>query len=469
MTGLIGKEDFVMDNELQATRLGESTSSRFLNQDIVKKNDGDPHNLSLRGTLIGEESDFEKSLRVTTVHSVAVETVSVPIPASVPSPAPAEPLKVPSADKQEDRDEYAFSLKNYNEGDIIQGVVLAIEKAGIFVDIGYKCEGFVSNEELGETNKSSLKAGDQVMLFILQLETREGYTLLSKRLADWELAWKEAYQLYKLKEVVEVIVENMVKGGLVVRYQGLRGFIPSSLVNRAHSDHLSDLVGQKIPACFVEVDKKRKKIIFSNKTPDHPSDILSRSSAFDALEVGQVISGRVTSIKDFGAFVNINGIEGLVHISELSWDRIDRVDDVLKVGDVMDVFILGIDKENRKVSLGLKQLTPDPWEKVEQVYPVGSIANGVVSRITSFGAFVKLEHGLEGLVHISELSHQHIHHVEDVVKIGDTVQVKVLRVIPEEQKIGLSIKQLEDVQHEETIPQDDSADEVSIPDIEVDE
>ncbi|MEK6557326.1 MAG: S1 RNA-binding domain-containing protein, partial [Candidatus Margulisiibacteriota bacterium] len=425
-----------------------------------------------------------KSLRVTTVHTVSVtekvidqpapqvetESIHVPVPISTPPPpAPLASVITPAPDKEDDGDEYSFSLKNYNEGDIIPGILLGIEKAGVFVDIGYKCEGFVSNEELGETNKSSLKVGDQVMLFILQLETREGYTLLSKRLADWELAWKEAYQLYKMKEVVEVIVENMVKGGLVVRYQGLRGFIPSSLVSRSHSDQLSDLVGQKIPACFVEVDKKRKKIIFSNKTPDRQNDSISRSSAFDSLEVGQVISGRVTSIKDFGAFVNINGIEGLVHISELSWDRIDRVEDVLKVGDVMDVFILGIDKENRKVSLGLKQLTPDPWEKVEEVYPLNSIANGVVSRITSFGAFVKLEHGLEGLVHISELSHNHIHHVEDIVKIGDHVRVKVLRVIPEEQKIGLSIKQLADVQSEEDASQDESVDEVSTPELEVNE
>jgi len=154
-----------------------------------------------------------------------------------------------------------------------------------------------------------------------------------------------------------------------------------------------------------------------------------------------VVKGRITSIKDFGAFVNINGIEGLIHISEISWDRIDKVEDILKVGDTLDVFILGIDKDSKKISLGLKQLTPDPWAKVDEMYPIDSIVKGKVSRITAFGAFIKLEKGLEGLVHISELSYEHVKKVEDVVNIGDELEIKVLRIIPEEQKIGLSLKQ----------------------------
>ncbi len=467
-----------MVNEFEATKLNVINPAEVIPAQDVKVYKSDSLNLSLKGTTLGEESEFEKSLKgsipeseeiaiseplkavedkivnseeKTEVSFTVIEETQVddtieqknivPDQTTEISQAQVKNEQVYKESKKEDvtNDVYGMALKNYNIGDIIKGTVLSIEKAGIFVDIGYKCEGFVANEEV--SGKNLIKIGDIVLLYLMQLETKEGYTLLSKKRADWELTWKEAYQLYKLKEVVEVNVENTVKGGIVVNYKGLKGFIPSSLISRSKSEQLNNLVGTDLPVIFVEVDKKRKKIIFSNKSVDR-QEASDAPNPLDSLEVGQVIKGKVTSIKDFGAFVNINGVEGLIHISEISWDRIDKVEDVLKVGDLIDVFILGIDKDSRKVSLGLKQLSPDPWEKVEEIYPIGSTVNGTISRITTFGAFVKLEKGLEGLIHISELSHDHVKKVEDVVHSGQQVEVKVLRIIPEEQKIGLSIKQL---------------------------
>lgn len=443
-----------MTNEMEATKLGDVKD--LFSDDIKPVMASEGLNLSLRGTSMGEESEFEKSLKAanpepSTDIEPTPQTESTPVAAPVEEPAEvvAEAYpKSPRVLKMEEEDEvYGMSLKNYTEGDVIKGTVLSIEKAGVFVDIGFKCEGFVANEELG-IPKNEITEGEVITLVILQLETKEGYTLLSKRRADWEGAWKEAYQSYKLKEPVDIKVESSVKGGLVVSFKGLRGFIPSSLVSRNKADDLNALIGETMSANVIEVDKKRKKIIFSTKSHERPADN-SKSEALEALEVGQVVNGRVTSTKEFGAFVNINGIEGLIHISEISWDRIEKVEDILHVGDMIDVFILGVDKEAKRVSLGLKQLTPDPWEKVEETYPIGRVITGTISRTTTFGAFVKLTEGLEGLIHISELSHNHVKHVDDVVKVGQEVTVKVLRVIPEEQKIGLSLKALEEVIEED--------------------
>lgn len=416
--------------ELKGTKLGETKNKFFEEQPATAEPDS--LNLSLKGTILGEKSDFENSLKDKSKEFKIEEQQNS------------------SEDKttqEEPSDIYDIALKDYSEGDIITGTLISIEKAGVFVDIKYKCEGFISNDELGSTNpneiKEKLKEGEQISVFILKLESKEGYTILSKKRADWELAWKEAYQAYKLKEVIEVKVINAVKGGLVAYYKDIRGFIPASMVDKPKETNLNDFINKTLPATFVEVDKKRKKIIFSNKLSGYASK--NNDAIFDALEVGQVIKGRVSSVKKFGAFVNINNVEGLIHISELSWDRIEKVEDIVTIGDEIDVFILGIDRDNKKISLGLKQLNPDPWETVEETYPIGTICKGTVNRIVTYGAFIKLEKGLEGLIHISELSEEHIKQVEDIISVGSEVTVKILRIIPEEQKIGLSIKQAQNL------------------------
>jgi small subunit ribosomal protein S1 len=414
-----------MIDNFKATKLGDDENSDYFQTNVpIESNYLD--NLSLKGTVIGKESEFEESLKKnqeTEKSSTDSTTNSM------------------SEEKM-----YGMDIKDYSPGEIVQGTIISIEKAGVFVDIQFKCEGFVSNEELNMSSeeKENLSIGEKLRLMLIQLETKEGYSILSKKRADWELAWDDALESKEKKEYVEAEIINAVKGGLVANYNGLRGFIPASLVTRTKDEPLKSFINKKIQTQLIEVDKKRKKIILSNKFSDSVSEKNVDMQKLEELEVGQVIKGKVSSIKNFGAFVNVNGVEGLVHISEISWDRIERVEDVLNVGDEIEVFIIGIDKEEKKVSLGLKQLTADPWESVTELYPIGTITTGTINRLSSYGAFVKLDKGLEGLIHISELSKDHIENVETFVSVGQKVTVKILRIVPEQQKIGLSLRQTND-------------------------
>ncbi len=431
-----------MIDNFEATKLGDNESELFQSSTPIENNFA--ANLSLKGTIIGSETEFEQSLK----QNLIKEEVKKP-EVKEEKPVVTEKVeKTPVANKIETEEKmYGMSIKDHVQGDIIMASILTIEKTGLFVDIQFKCEGFVSNEELNMASeeREQLKVGDELRLMLVQLETKEGYSLLSKKKADWEMAWDDALEASKKGEVVYADIISAVKGGLVANYKGLKGFIPASLVSRTKDEPLKNFVNKRIKAQLIEVDQKRKKIILSNKFADNntkPEPV--NSKLLDNIEVGQVLKGKVTSIKNFGAFVNIDGVEGLIHISEVSWDRIDKVEDVLTVGDEIEVFVLGIDKDEQKVSLGLKQLTADPWETVIETYPLGEIVKGTINRLATYGAFVKLGKGLEGLIHISELSHEHVKSVEDVVKVGQEVTVKVLRIIPEQQKIGLSLKQTQE-------------------------
>ncbi len=428
-----------MIDNFEATKIGGTENELFQTNTSTQENFS--VNLSLKGTTIGSESEFEKSLKDSLPQEETAETTQVEPTVIKHEEKPFVPKVIEAEEKM-----YGMSIKDHVQGDIIMATILTIEKSGIFVDIQFKCEGFVSNEELNMVaeERDQLKVGETIRLMLVQLETKEGYSLLSKKKADWEMAWDDALIASQQGDIVYADIVGAVKGGLVANYKGLKGFIPASLVNRSKDESLKGFVNKKIKAKLVEVDQKRKKIILSNKISDSATPEPVNSKQLDNIEVGQVLKGKVTSIKNFGAFVNIDGVEGLIHISEVSWDRIDRVEDVLTVGEEIEVFVLGVDKEEQKVSLGLKQLSADPWETVVETYPIGQIVTGTINRLATYGAFVKLGKGLEGLIHISELSHEHVKSVEDVVKVGQEVTVKVLRIIPEQQKIGLSLKQAQE-------------------------
>ncbi|MDD4527362.1 MAG: S1 RNA-binding domain-containing protein [Candidatus Margulisbacteria bacterium] len=435
-----------MIDNFEATKLGDTENELFQTSIPVEENF--TVNLSLKGTTIGSESEFEQSLK----QNLNKEELKPVEKEESTATAIAEPVtkkeeKAP-APKEEDSEEkmYGMTIKDHVQGDIIMANILTIEKTGVFVDIQFKCEGFVSNEELNMASeeREQLKVGDILRLMLVQLETKEGYSLLSKKKADWEMAWDDALESSQKGDIVYADIISAVKGGLVANYKGLKGFIPASLVTRAKDEPLKNFVNKKIKAQLIEVDQKRKKIILSNKFSDKTKVDPIDTKLLESIEVGQVLKGKVTSIKNFGAFVNIDGVEGLIHISEVSWDRIDKVEDVLTVGEEIEVFVLGVDRDEQKVSLGLKQLSTDPWETVAETYPIGEIITGTINRLATYGAFVKLGKGLEGLIHISELSHEHVKNVEDVVAVGQEVTVKVLRIIPEQQKIGLSLKQTQE-------------------------
>ena len=420
----------------EGTKLGEVKEADSLDQDV------DQINESLQATKIGQVSEFEKDL-------FQEEQGAEKATAQEKKP---EETSVKSDDSEFARflDEESSESFEYEESDVVEGVVRSVEKGGVLVDFKFKSDGYVYNSELGldeDNNPEKLEAGQTVNFFIDKLETKEGYALLSRRKAQMEETWDRLTETSKNRGTVNVKVNSKVQGGLVASYKFIKGFIPASQVLKERDEDLENFVGEIFEVAVLQVDRRRKKVIFSHKASKQQSrkDIMK---VLEELEVGQTREGKVTSVKDFGAFVDLGGIEGLVHISELSWSRVNHPSEFVNVGDSVNVFILGVDKENRKISLGMKQLQPDPWVEISSKYNVGTVVNGEVTRVTTFGAFIRFEGELEGLIHISELSNDHIEKVEDVVKVGQKVKAKIIKLITEEQKIGLTLKNVEDESQE---------------------
>lgn len=363
------------------------------------------------------------------------EFSATPITPSKPAVREEKPKEKP---KEKAAVKYEETFKGYEVGDIVFGKIAKVDPSGVLVDIGYKSDGLIPAQDFTD---SAPKVGDKIEVLIERLESKEGYVILSKKKADSEKKWKKAYDAYKKKDILEAKVTSAVKGGLVVDWEGIRGFVPASQVSKKPDISLDSFVNKNIPIKIIEINRRQGKIVFSHKLGATEKGKFMADKILDELEVGQVRHGVVTSIKSFGAFVDIGGVEGLIHLSELSWSRVNHPSEVLKIGQELDVFVLGVDKVNQKIALGLKELQPDPWVTVKEKFKVGQIVKGKVMRLVKFGAFVKIDEGLEGLVHISELSEKKVDKPEDAVKAGDKVDVKILRILPEEQKIGLSIKE----------------------------
>ena len=430
-----------MSDALEGTRIGSDSLYDFKQTGAAEAQG------KLKATRLGELDDFEKSLGLS-----APEYTSTAAAEPAPSKpnyggAPGKPLvarpkrgRLPDNPTMEDA---LGMVQDLEVGDVVEGIVTRLENGGVYIDFKYKSEGFIPLVELnpGET----IEVGQTVSGMIGHLESKEGYTILSKRRADEELAWRDLNRAYKRKESVEADVIGTVSGGLVVEIYHIRAFIPASHVLKGSSDSLDEFLNTRISAKVIQLDRRRRKVVLSHKLAAHAAGASKeQAAAIEKIQVGQTIHGKVTSIKDFGAFVDVGGVEGLVHISEMSWKRIEHPTEMLSAGQEIDVFVLGVDPETRKISLGMKQLQQDPWVSIAEKYAVGSLVKGTVSRIVTFGAFVKLEDNIEGLVHISEIAEQRIQSAADVLKPGQAVEARVLRVIPEEQKIGLSIKAVND-------------------------
>lgn len=339
---------------------------------------------------------------------------------------------------------YEATFKEYKVGDIVKGKVLKVDPSGVLVDINYKSDGLIPTEELSDRSIGSpeevVKVGDVISVYIDNLENKEGYVLLSKQRADYERKWKFAMDAYHNRTLLEGKVLQALKGGLVVDCGGIRGFVPASQVTKTNEESLDSFVGKVISLKVIEVNRRQGKVVLSNKMGAGEKERADTDKLLNELEVGQIRRGKVKNLKPFGAFVDLGGLEGLIHLSEISWKRVKHPSEVLKTGDEIDVFVLGVDRVNKKVSLGLKELQPDPWVSAAEIYKPKQIVKAKILRFAKFGAFAELEHGLEGLIHISELSTHPVQNPGDAVKIGDVVDVKILRVLPEEQRIGLSIK-----------------------------
>jgi ribosomal protein S1 len=337
------------------------------------------------------------------------------------------------------------AFRTLNHGDIVDGVVVRVDPDEVLVDVGAKAEGVISNKELGfrgEVDSVDLEPGQQIKVYVLQSENEEGNVVLSLRRARAETTWLTAAERQESGEILDADVREQNKGGLIVSVLGLRGFLPSSQVARAYSGNLDHLVGQRIPVKVLEVNRKRNRLIVSQKAAEDEDRARRRDDLFSRLQVGDSVKGTVSGLTTYGAFVDIGGADGLIHISELSWDRVSKVSDVLTVGDEVNVKVIKLDPEQSRISLSLRQLQQDPWEQVVQSLPVGSVVDAVVTKTKKYGAFLQIVPGIEGLLHISELSWDHVDKTEDVLKVGDQVQVKVIGLDTARRRISLSLKQL---------------------------
>ena len=349
------------------------------------------------------------------------------------------------ADKGEEVDlDLASNPQELHRGDIITGTVVQVNDNDVMVDVGGKSEGIIPLNELSNRpidNPSDVVAvGDQIQVFVLRVENEEGHPVLSKRRADRQVTWETLESALKTGEELKAPVIEVVKGGLLVDI-GVRGFVPASLIERGYVEDLNQYLNKELRLRVIELDRSKNKVVLSQKAILDEEYEQLREATWASLAEGQVIPGIVRRLTNFGAFVDIGGIDGLLHVSELSWGRVDHPRDVLSEGQEIEVKVLGVDREAEKVSLGLKQLLPNPWDTAEERYPVGDIVQGKVLRIASFGAFVEVEPGIEDLVHISQLANHHVEKTEDVVSVGEEIPVKVLGVDQQAHRMSLSLKE----------------------------
>jgi small subunit ribosomal protein S1 len=351
-----------------------------------------------------------------------------------------------SATMEEFLNQEEASSKRLAHGDIIDGVVVRVDPDEVLVDVGSKSEGVISSRELGtrEAGTPDLHSGDHIKVFVLQPENEDGNVVLSLRRARAESVWIKAQDQQVSGEMMDAEVREQNKGGLIVNILGLRGFLPTSQVSRTYSSNLQELVGQRIGVKILEVNRKRNRLIVSQKAAFDEDRARQRGELFEKLKIGDEIQGKVSGLTTYGAFVNLGAADGLIHISELSWDRVANVGDVLQVGQDVQVKVIKLDPETSRISLSLRQLGQDPWDHIEKRFPPGAIVEGEVTKIKKYGAFLQIGDGIEGLLHISELAWEHVEHTEDVVQVGQKLKVRVLQADRSRRRISLSLKQAEE-------------------------
>jgi len=341
---------------------------------------------------------------------------------------------------------YDLTMVNLNDGDVVKGKVVKIDKVEVLVDVGFKSEGVIPLSELSIRNdvkpEDVLKVDDEIMIMVIQKEDQDGRLILSKKRAEVEQNFDRIEKIYENGDIVEGEIIECVKGGLIVDI-GLRGFLPASLIDVRKTKDLQSYIGERCVCKIIEVDRHRNNVVLSRKVIIEDERKEQRKEILNSMEIGQIKKGTITSIADFGAFVDVDGVDGLVHISELSWNHVKHPSEVVNVDQEVDVEILGIDYEKQRLSLGLKQTQKDPWLERIKDYSVKDVVKGKVTRIVKFGLFVQIEGGLEGLVHISELSLEPVKKPSDVAKIGDELMVRIIDIDFDKRRMALSVKQVE--------------------------
>jgi small subunit ribosomal protein S1 len=353
-------------------------------------------------------------------------------------------------------EEQDAQFKTIKRGDVVEGQIVRIDQDEILVDIGLKSEGVLSTKELpaaGYGSLAELNVGDQVLVYVIQPETPEGHANVSIKRARLERQWRIAQEQYERGDLLEAEVIDHNKGGLIVNLEGIRGFVPISQIlnlkredtadNTETQNKLASMVGRKLQLKIIEINRNRNRLILSERLAVQEWRAKRREELLNELKVGEVRKGIVSNLSNFGAFVDLGGADGLVHISQLAWSRVNHPSEVLKVGQEVEVQVLGVDKEKKKIALSIKRAEVDPWTTVEQRYQVGQLVKGTITKIAPFGAFARIEDGIEGLIHLSELP-TGVQDPKAVLKESQEVTVRILRIDPERRRLGLSMRQVDE-------------------------
>ncbi|MEI2703579.1 MAG: 30S ribosomal protein S1 [Baekduia sp.] len=341
---------------------------------------------------------------------------------------------------------YDATFNPFEEGEVVTGRVVRIDNDEVLVDVGYKSEGVIPSNELSIKKNvdphDEVELGDEVDALVLTKEDQDGRLIVSKKRARFEKAWRSIEAAQESGAAVTGMVIEVVKGGLIVDL-GIRGFLPASLVDIRRVPELDQFMGQPIECAVIELNRQRNNVVLSRRAVLEEERKEQRQEILDRLQPGLVVEGQISNIVDFGAFVDLNGIDGLIHISELSWSHVNHPSELVSIGDTVQVKVLDIDRERQRISLGLKQTQDDPWQRIVDTYNVGDELEGEVTKVVPFGSFVEILDGVEGLVHISELASHHVENPRDVVQPGDKARVKILEIDSERRRLSLSIKRVE--------------------------
>lgn len=355
-----------------------------------------------------------------------------------------------------------FSDFQPKAGEIRDGIIVSVSPTEILIDIGAKSEGVVSGRELERLGSEieRLKPGDAVVAYVVKPEDKNGNIVLSLTKAQQEQDWRRAEKLWQSQEIFEGVVSGYNRGGVIVKLGKVRGFVPSSQLVSAHhaaqkqsgetgEQWWASLVGSKLRLKVVELDRQRNRLILSERQAMREWRKIQKQQLLDTLKKGDRVRGRVSSLADFGAFVDLGGADGLIHLSELSWGRVSHPSEVLQVGQEVEVEVINIDRERKRIGLSLRRLQPEPWSVVHEKYAIGQLVEGTITKVTDFGAFARLDNEIEGLIHISELSDQRVSHPREVVKEGETYTLRIIRIEPQRRRIGLSLKRVADERYAE--------------------
>ena len=357
-------------------------------------------------------------------------------------------------------------MKKIRERDIVKGKIISVSEDEVIVNIGYIADGIIKKGDLEDINlKEEFKEDEEVYVYVVKLNDGEGNVILSKRVADKIMTLDKLEKDFKEGNVFKIKIEEIVKGGAITHINGVRAFIPASHISAKFVKDLNEFLGQEKDVKVIEFNRKDNKLVLSAKEVEVEEINKKREDLWNTLKEGEKVSGKVVKLVKFGAFVDIGGIEGLVHLNDLSWKRVNNPSEIVTQGDEVEVFIINVDKKRERLGLALKNIKEDPWEKALDNHKIGTIEDGTVVKLVEFGAFVELKDGLEGLLHISEISEDRILKPDEVLKIGDKIKVKVLDVNKENRKMSLSKKAVEDKTSADMEKYSDKEDGVSLKEI----